>query len=170
MQFEPSLRASDADREQVAERLRHATAEGRLGGHELEERLEALYAARTYGELDALLIDIPVSCSLAGPPRVRLRRLIGAVSAVTLVLAALGLLAIMRGRTAVAILGTGRPRHLNLPGPLAGPHHGLMVGASLGVAFFVVFLTSAALVWALMDSRSQRHLGMSEPSDRLIGP
>jgi len=53
------LRASDADREQVAERLRHATAEGRLMAEELEERLEAVFAARTYGELDAIVADLP---------------------------------------------------------------------------------------------------------------
>jgi hypothetical protein len=172
MQIEPSLRASDADREQVAERLRHATAEGRLGEDELEERLAALYAARTYGELDALLVDIPVSRSL-GQPRVRLRRLIGAVSAVTLVLAVLGLLAIMRGRSAVGVLGTGRLRHLNLPGPLVGQHHGLIFWVSLSVAFFVALLTSVALVWVLKDSRSRRHLRMPGPGasvDRLVGP
>ena len=158
MQVEPSHRASDADREQVAGRLRHAMAEGRLGGDELEERLEALYAARTYGELDALLLDIPVSRCLGRPPRVRLGRLIAAVGAVTLVIAVLGLLAIMRRRAAVAVLGPGRPRHLDVPGPLAGPHHGLIVGASLGVAFFVALLASAALVWALMEARTQRRL------------
>jgi hypothetical protein len=54
-----TLRASDADREQIAERLRHAMAEGRLIPEELEERLEAVFAARTYGELDALVVDLP---------------------------------------------------------------------------------------------------------------
>lgn len=54
-----TLRASDADREQVAERLRQATAEGRLVAEELEERLEAVFAARTYGELDAVVADLP---------------------------------------------------------------------------------------------------------------
>jgi hypothetical protein len=54
-----TLRASDADREQVAEQLRHATAEGRLSPDELEERLEAVFAARTYGDLDALVADLP---------------------------------------------------------------------------------------------------------------
>jgi hypothetical protein len=54
-----TLRASDADREQIAERLRHATAEGRLNPDELEERLETLFAARTYGELDELVADLP---------------------------------------------------------------------------------------------------------------
>jgi hypothetical protein len=44
----PELRASDADREQVAEVLRDALAEGRLDMEEFEERLEATYKARTY--------------------------------------------------------------------------------------------------------------------------
>jgi Domain of unknown function (DUF1707) len=54
-----TLRASDADREQVAERLRHAAGEGRIAAEELEERLEAVFAARTYGELDAVVADLP---------------------------------------------------------------------------------------------------------------
>jgi hypothetical protein len=54
-----TLRASDADRERIAERLRHATGEGRLVAEELEERLETTFAARTYGELDAVVADLP---------------------------------------------------------------------------------------------------------------
>lgn len=53
------LRASDQDREHVAERLRNATAEGRLLAEELEERLATALRARTYGELDSLVADIP---------------------------------------------------------------------------------------------------------------
>jgi Flp pilus assembly protein TadB len=55
------LRASDADREQIAERLRHAAAEGRLLANELEERLGKAFKARTYGELDAVVADLPVN-------------------------------------------------------------------------------------------------------------
>jgi hypothetical protein len=54
-----AIRASDADRERVASRLRDAAAEGRLLTDELEQRLEATFAARTYGELDAVLADLP---------------------------------------------------------------------------------------------------------------
>lgn len=54
-----TLKASDAEREQIAERLRKATAEGRLLAEELEERLEATFSARTYGELDAVVADLP---------------------------------------------------------------------------------------------------------------
>jgi uncharacterized protein DUF1707 len=53
------LRASDSDREHVAERLRHATAEGRLSTTELEHRLSTALTARTYGELDRLIRDLP---------------------------------------------------------------------------------------------------------------
>jgi Flp pilus assembly protein TadB len=53
------LRASDAEREEVAERLRKATGEGRLLAEELEDRLAAALTARTHGELDALVADLP---------------------------------------------------------------------------------------------------------------
>ncbi|MET8045131.1 DUF1707 domain-containing protein [Micromonospora sp. NPDC005215] len=53
------MRAADADREAVAERLRAALNEGRVDLHEYDERLQRAYAARTYAELDTLLIDLP---------------------------------------------------------------------------------------------------------------
>jgi Domain of unknown function (DUF1707) len=53
------LRAGDADRERVAERLRTALDEGRLNLYEYDDRLREAYAAKTYGELDALLEDLP---------------------------------------------------------------------------------------------------------------
>jgi len=59
MSARPAIRASDADRERVAERLRSAAGEGRLLTEELEERLEALFRSRTYRELDAIVADLP---------------------------------------------------------------------------------------------------------------
>jgi len=53
------LRAGDADRTRVAERLRIALDEGRLNLYEYDERLREAYAARTYAELDQLLADLP---------------------------------------------------------------------------------------------------------------
>jgi hypothetical protein len=53
------LRAGDADRERVAERLRTALDEGRLNLHEYDERLRDAYAAKTFAELDTLLVDLP---------------------------------------------------------------------------------------------------------------
>ncbi|GGV73828.1 MULTISPECIES: DUF1707 SHOCT-like domain-containing protein [Streptomyces] len=67
----PDLRASDADRERVAEVLRDALAEGRLDMQEFDERLEAAYKARTYGELAPLTRDLPAG---AATPAVSLRK------------------------------------------------------------------------------------------------
>jgi hypothetical protein len=53
------LRASDAEREQTAGALGDAAAEGRLTLEELTERLDAAYAAKSRGELDALTADLP---------------------------------------------------------------------------------------------------------------
>ena len=55
----PELRVSDADREQVAETLRHAAGEGRLTMDELDERLSAAYAAKTFSDLAPLTSDLP---------------------------------------------------------------------------------------------------------------
>ena len=54
-----SLRASDADREQFVEALRRHHVEGRITTEELAERTERAYAARTFGDLDALTADLP---------------------------------------------------------------------------------------------------------------
>lgn len=53
------LRISDAERHQVAELLREAAGEGRLDLEELDERLEATYAARTYADLVPITLDLP---------------------------------------------------------------------------------------------------------------
>lgn len=59
MAHQAALRASDADRDRVAERLREAATEGRLLTEELEQRVGAALSARTYGQLEALLADLP---------------------------------------------------------------------------------------------------------------
>jgi hypothetical protein len=68
-----ALRASDSDREYIAERLRNAAAEGRILAEELEHRLEATFAARTYGELNAVVADLPREDPRGGRPRIPVR-------------------------------------------------------------------------------------------------
>jgi hypothetical protein len=53
------LRASHEDRDRVVEMLRVAAGDGRLSAEELDERLERALSARTYGELSALVEDLP---------------------------------------------------------------------------------------------------------------
>lgn len=55
------MRASDEDRERLIAELNEHTVAGRLGTDELEDRVQAVYAARTTAELDALRRDLPVS-------------------------------------------------------------------------------------------------------------
>jgi len=52
-------RAADRDRDEVAVLLGEALATGRLTSEEHAERLEAAYAARTYGDLVPLTKDLP---------------------------------------------------------------------------------------------------------------
>lgn len=60
-------RASDADRDRVAEILRVAAGDGRLTLDELDERLEAALSARTRGELAALTADLRMAAWQAKP-------------------------------------------------------------------------------------------------------
>ena len=54
------VRASDQDRERAIREIRDHFAEGRLTESELGDRIQAAYAARTVGELQALRSDLPL--------------------------------------------------------------------------------------------------------------
>ena len=58
----PAWLAGNADRERAVGVLRAAFTEGRLTQDELDDRVARAYAARTYGDLWALIADLP-----AGP-------------------------------------------------------------------------------------------------------
>jgi hypothetical protein len=60
-----NLRISDQERDGVMEELREHTVAGRLTAEELDERLDAVYAAKTRADLDALRADLPVSSAAA---------------------------------------------------------------------------------------------------------
>ncbi|MEV0262141.1 DUF1707 domain-containing protein [Streptomyces sp. NPDC050617] len=62
----PDMRASDSERDRIAEALREALAEGRLDMEEFDQRLGAAYKARTHGELEVLVRDLPVPGRAAG--------------------------------------------------------------------------------------------------------
>lgn len=57
----PEMRAGDADRERVAQVLRDAAGDGRLTLAELDERLDAVYAAKTYADLAPITRDLPAA-------------------------------------------------------------------------------------------------------------
>jgi DUF1707 SHOCT-like domain len=74
------IRASDADRDRVAARLRDHFAEGRLTQEELDERISAALSAKTFGDLRHVMADLPQPEPVparaaphpqwAGPPRI----------------------------------------------------------------------------------------------------
>ena len=65
-----NLRASDADREQVATLLSTAYAEGRLTREEHDERIDQLMAAKTFDDLIPITRDLVViGTPTPSPPR-----------------------------------------------------------------------------------------------------
>jgi hypothetical protein len=65
------LRASTADRERAIDVLKAAFAEGRLDQEEYTDRVGQAHASRTYGDLGALIADLPVGpfgTLTPGPP------------------------------------------------------------------------------------------------------
>jgi hypothetical protein len=60
------LRVSDTERETVAEQLRVAAGDGRLDLDELEDRITAVYSAKTYAELEPITRDLPAATTVRG--------------------------------------------------------------------------------------------------------
>jgi hypothetical protein len=129
MAFEPpraDIRASDAEREATAERLRAAAMEGRLDHEELEERLAAAYGARWSSELTRLTADVTVRPGRPSPPAfVRPRARTNALAVASLVLSVFWMGGI--GSVAGIILGHTALRQINASG-------GTQSGRSLAIA------------------------------------
>ena len=88
---DPSMRAADADREATCERLRRHHAEGRLDAEEFQERVDRCYQAKTVGELEQLVTDLPPEPTSEGrfhPTRSRMIPLVPIVIAIVVIAAA----------------------------------------------------------------------------------
>ena len=64
----PAIRASDQDRDAVAQRLQQAFAERRLDDDEFDERMRAALTARTSADLDQLTTDLPAAPAAQSTP------------------------------------------------------------------------------------------------------
>jgi Domain of unknown function (DUF1707) len=70
---DPRIRASDADRDRATALLREHHAAGRLDAEEFDERMNKALDAKTLGELDELMADLP-AIDLYRLPDASLRR------------------------------------------------------------------------------------------------
>jgi hypothetical protein len=135
MARQSSLRASDADRDAVAERLRQAAVEGRLDPDELEQRLHAALRAKTYGDLDGLLGDLPAKPVKWERPR-------GGVAPA----ASLAVVMVLRTLVALAILGA------------------VLVAAAATFAWWMIGLVVFLVIRCSHGCRGQRrHAGWHRP-------
>ena len=154
-----SLLASDSDREDVAERLRAASGEGRLLAEELEQRLELAFHARTYGELDALVVDLPAApAPLPARRRLGLPVLAGATLALGILLSALAATATTGFARAHSAVAGGPPWMHGRPDGFyqAGPAGLLAVIAPLIMIVFLVGVC-AAIGWLFSQSSGGAH-------------
>lgn len=65
---QPDIRVSDAERNQVVDRLREHCSEGRLTLEEFSDRVGDVFNARTRRELDAAMSDLPVPADMQPQP------------------------------------------------------------------------------------------------------
>jgi Domain of unknown function (DUF1707) len=87
------LRASDDERNEVADKLSRHYAEGRLDETEFKARLDACMSAKTRGELTGLFHDLPRLVTQPPPPPPRRRsalRFLAIAALIVLVAAAVG--------------------------------------------------------------------------------
>jgi hypothetical protein len=74
--YDASLRASDDERNTVADKLSRHYAEGRLDEPEFKTRLDTAMSATTRGDLHGLFHDLPTLPSEPPPPPARHRRML----------------------------------------------------------------------------------------------
>jgi uncharacterized protein DUF1707 len=65
--MKPELRVSDAERDIIVTELGQHYQDGRLNQGEFDQRVGAALAARTRGDLDALVVDLPRAAAVAAP-------------------------------------------------------------------------------------------------------
>jgi hypothetical protein len=88
--YDATLRASDEERNAVADKLSRHYAEGRLDETEFKSRLDTAMSATMRGDLHGLFHDLPPLPAEAPPPPPRHRRILPVLALVALVVVVAG--------------------------------------------------------------------------------
>lgn len=137
---EANVRASDADRAQIVDHLRRATDDGRLLPREFDERLGKALHARTYGELDAIVADLPQARDPAkrpGQATSALRRRAALIAMTAATLATTAFVVSLTGTAGRASRPSERPPLASSPTGIASPRpvHRVLTTTGTTVAF-----------------------------------
>ena len=149
MDDRPDMRASDAERQDVVERLRAALGDGRLKMDEYVERMGRAYEAVTHGDLVPLCRDLPETTTPAPArpaapapapvpaPVADHRGLLARQPTALKVLWTIWLVAVSVN-VVVWVLVSGTSGHLQYPWPLwvAGPYGAALLAISAAAAQF----------------------------------
>lgn len=141
-------------------RLREAAVDGRISADELDERLGCAFAATTYGELDRLIVDLPLTPApglrTSVTPVRRLRSQHTATASLALVVLVLDLLVVDRWEALMHEAGGMSAGRVMSAVGVAGLAHA--TEAVIG-ALCVLLALFATVGWAL--ARPREHAGWS---------
>jgi Domain of unknown function (DUF1707) len=96
---DPAIRASDAERAEVADTLSRHFADGRLDQPEFKARLDQAMEATTRGDLGGLFDDLPRLPSQASPEPEHRRRFVPAIAVIVVVSLVISLVAVANRST-----------------------------------------------------------------------
>ena len=165
----PELRASDAERDRAIVQLREAAAEGRLTLEEFTQRMSLAVEARTHGELDELMHDLPAaSAPVPSAAHTRLRWIVSVMGNTT-----------RRGRwkvgeRTIAVCAMGNATIDLREAVLAGPEVEILVFCTMGNVHVVVpdgvdvDLSAISFMGNKFD-RSRQGAGSAAPVVRIGG-
>ena len=157
------MRAADADRDRVAGILGTAYSEGRLSRDEYDARLDSAMSARTFGDLDPLVTDLPVPrATMAVPASATV--LAGGTNGLAMASLACGLAQFVFGPLATIpaiVLGHMARSQIRRTGePGAGlALTGLALGWGAVILGIIVFLAFSLAVAGGMQNTMSMHLG-----------
>ena len=141
------LRASDADRETTAERLRTAALEGRFDPIELDERLSSAYSARWCSELSVLTSDVtPPPAAPAPAPVYTPRAPMNGLAVASLISGVLWMMWI--GSALAIVFGHVALGQIKRSGGREGGRGVAIAGLALGYFGALTFLATLAAVAA----------------------